>query len=65
MVEYNPMTGQRTDLDVTKEDGPAADATHRRWRATRRAYLRDLLKDCTDDARPPYARELAALGEEP
>lgn len=60
-VPLNPMTGQRTDLEVTKEDGEAAEKTHRRWRTKRIAYLEEISTSCSDDARASYARELATL----
>jgi hypothetical protein len=60
-VEYNPMTGQRTDIEVTKEDGAAAEKTHARWKTKRIAYLTSLLDECSDDARVRYERELEVL----
>lgn len=57
----NPMTGHRTDLEVTKEDGAAAEATHRRWTSTRVSYLQQLLEQCSEEARPVYQRELDRL----
>lgn len=60
-VDYNPMTGQRTDLEVTKEDGAAAEKCHEKWRTNRIAYLSELLRECSEDARPIYERELARL----
>lgn len=62
-VPLNPMTGQRTDLEVTKEDGAAAEKTHERWKALRVKYLESLIADNTTsrDARLSYGRELAQL----
>lgn len=62
-VRYNPMTGGRRDLEVEKEDGAAADKTHKRWGVARVKYLERLLADpdTSEDARAIYARELARL----
>jgi transcription elongation GreA/GreB family factor len=60
---YNPMTGTRLDLEVTKEDGAAAAKTHRRWIDRRIAYLEDCLRTCSADAREFYERELAITRE--
>jgi hypothetical protein len=66
MPEYNPMTGMRTDLEVTKEDGAAAAKTHARWLAKRRDYLEALINDTgtSDEARRSYARELVRIKAE-
>lgn len=62
-VVYNPMTGQRRDLEVEKEDGAAAEKTHKRWWAARVKYLERLVADpeTSEDARASYARELERL----
>ena len=61
MVEYNPMTGTRRDLEVEREDGDAAVARHRAWRQKRMKYLESLLETCSEDTREMYLRELATL----
>lgn len=63
-VEYNPMTGARRDLDVTKEDGAAAQKTHERWRQKRIGHLERLLLTCSEPARACYSRELVRLRNE-
>jgi len=62
-LNLNPMTGQRTDLDVTKEDGAKAEQCHATWRATRKAYLERLAEQCSADAAEIYRRELRAMDE--
>jgi hypothetical protein len=63
MPEYNPMTGMRTDLEVTREDGVAAETTHARWLTKRRDYLETLINDTgtSDEARRGYVRELQGI----
>lgn len=64
MVEYNPMTGARRDLEVNKEDGAAAAKTHEGWTKKRIAYLEGLLAGgCSALARECYSRELAQLAK--
>jgi hypothetical protein len=65
MVVYNPMTGTRRDLEVEREDGKQAAATHERWRAQRIAYLERILPGASPDAQDGYRRELAALQRGP
>lgn len=59
-VAYNPMTGTRLDLEVTHEEGAAADKTHARWKAARVTFLEGKLADPDLSAwsRAIYEREL-------